>query len=43
MLYSLLATCKMNDVEPFQWIRKTLSELPDYPANRLEGLLPGEK
>jgi transposase len=43
MIYSLLATCKMNDVEPFQWLRKTLSVLPDYPANRLQELLPGQK
>lgn len=43
MIYSLLATCKMNEVEPFQWLRETLSVLPDYPANRIHELLPGQK
>jgi len=40
IIYSLLATCKINDVEPFQWLKNTLEVIPDYPANRLEELLP---
>ena len=40
MIYSLLATCKINNVEPFAWLKQTLSILPDYPANKLEKLLP---
>jgi len=40
MIYSLLATCKINNVEPFAWLKQTLSVLPDYPANQLEKLLP---
>ncbi len=43
MTYSLLATCKINNVEPFSWLRKTLSVLPDCPANQLNTLLPGQK
>ena len=40
LIYSLLATCKINDVEPFQWLKNTLEVIPDYPANQLENLLP---
>lgn len=42
MLYSLLGTCKLNDVEPLQWLTHTLSVIPDHKANRLEELLPGK-
>lgn len=43
MIYSLLATCKINNVEPFSWLKETLSVLPDYPANKLDTLLPRQK
>ncbi len=40
MIYSLLGTCKLNDVEPFSWLRDALTRLPDHPVNRLNELLP---
>ena len=40
IIYSLLACCKINNVEPFTWLKNTLDVIPDYPANQLEGLLP---
>ncbi|MBK9292487.1 MAG: IS66 family transposase [Bacteroidetes bacterium] len=40
MIYSLLATCKLNEVEPFGWLSHTLEVLPDHPANQLYKLLP---
>ena len=40
MVYSLLATCKVNNVEPLEWLTKTLAILPDCPAEKLEELLP---
>lgn len=43
IIYSLLACCKLNNVEPFQWLTNTLSILPDHPANQLHTLLPGQK
>lgn len=43
MIYSLLACCKINNVEPFTWLRDTLSVIPDWPANQLHKLLPGQK
>ncbi|HNX08126.1 MAG TPA: IS66 family transposase [Bacteroidales bacterium] len=43
MMYSFLATCKINNIEPFAWLKETLSIIPDYPANQLHKLLPGQK
>ena len=42
ILYSLLASCKINNVEPFAWLKRTLEIIPDYPANQLHKLLPGQ-
>jgi transposase len=42
IVYSLLATCKINNVEPFEWLSNTLSVISDYPANQLHKLLPGQ-
>ena len=41
IIYSLLATCKINEVEPFTWLKQVLDIIPDYPANQLHKLLPG--
>jgi len=40
MLYSLLATCKINNIEPFSWLKNVLTVIPVYPANKLHELLP---
>ena len=40
IIYSLLSTCKQHNIEPWAWLRNTLSKLPDHPANRLNELLP---
>jgi len=40
MIYSLLATCKINNVEPHAWLKEILTILPDCPANMLHELLP---
>jgi len=40
MFYSLLGTCKLKNVEPFQWLKNLFEVLPDYPASKLEDLLP---
>ena len=42
VIYSLLATCKLRGVEPFEWLTNTLTVIPDYPANQVHKLLPGE-
>jgi transposase len=43
IIYSLLACCKLNDVEPFQWLTNTLNTLPNHPENQLHTLLPRQK
>ena len=40
MLYSFLGTCKINDVNPFEWLRDVLSKIPTAPVNNLGVLLP---
>jgi transposase len=40
MLYSLLGTCKMNNVNPFTWLKEVLTKLPSYPINKIKDLLP---
>ena len=39
-VYSLIETCKMNDVDPQAWLAYVLARLPDYPAKRIDELLP---
>jgi transposase len=40
MLYSLLSTCKMHGIEPFNWLRNTLEKIAEHPINRIKELLP---
>jgi transposase len=40
MIYSLLGTCKLNDVNPFIWLRETLRRIATHPINKIEELLP---
>lgn len=39
-VYTLIETCKMNDVDPQAWLADVLARLPDYPINRVADLLP---
>jgi len=43
IIYSFLASSKINIIEPFSWLRQTLSVIPDYPANQLHTFLPRQK
>lgn len=40
MLYSLLGTCKMHGIEPYQWLKSVLQKIADHPINKIEELLP---
>jgi transposase len=40
MLYSFLGTCKINSVNPFEWLRYVLNVTPNHPVNKLNDLLP---
>lgn len=41
MMYSFLGTCKINNVEPFSWLKDVLTRIPDHSIHKLEELLPG--
>ncbi|HEM48732.1 MAG TPA: IS66 family transposase [Caldithrix sp.] len=40
MFYSFFGTCKKNNVNPFEWLRKVLKVIPTYKVNKLQELLP---
>ena len=40
MLYSLLGTSKLHDVNPFKWLKTVLSNIATHPINRIHELLP---
>lgn len=40
MMYSFFATCKANDVNPYQWLKSTLDKLPNTSIQNIESLLP---
>lgn len=40
MFYSFFGTCKKNNVNPYQWLKKVLELIPDHHASKLTELLP---
>lgn len=40
VIYSLLATCKKHEINPYDWLRDVLSRIPTHPHKRLDELLP---
>lgn len=40
MIYSLMATCKINDVNPMAWLKKVLETLNETKASQLQTLFP---
>ena len=39
-IYTLIATAKLNDIDPQAWLEDVLRRIADHPANRLADLLP---
>lgn len=35
VLYSLIGTCRLNNVEPEKWLRYVIEHIQDWPANRV--------
>jgi transposase len=40
MLYSLFGTCKLHEVNPFDWMKDVLQKIPGHPVNKVAYLLP---
>ena len=40
MLYSLLGTCKLHNIEPATWLKTVLEKIADHPINKISELLP---
>lgn len=40
MMYSFFGTCKLNGIQPLQWLTETLRKLPDTKVNQLDTILP---
>jgi len=40
MLYSLMGTCKLHEINPFIWLRDVLQRIATHPINKIEDLLP---
>lgn len=38
--YSLIQTCRLNDVDPQAWLTVVLARIADHPVNRIDELLP---
>jgi transposase len=39
-IYTLIETCKLNDVDPRAWLADILARIADHPAKRIGELLP---
>lgn len=40
IIYTLIQTAKLNDVDPQAWLADVLARIADQPATRLDELLP---
>ncbi len=42
IIYSLVASCKLNKIDPFRYFRDVLRRVSIHPADKIDELLPGE-
>lgn len=40
VIYSLIATCKLNHIDPYAYLHHVLGRIADHPINRIAQLLP---
>jgi hypothetical protein len=41
IIYSLVASCKLNGIDPFRYFRDVLARVSTHPADKTDELLPG--
>lgn len=39
-MYSLIVTCKLNDIDPQAWLADVLARIAEHPVQKLDELLP---
>jgi len=42
IIYSLVASCKLHDIDPFRYFRDVLARVSTHPADKIDELLPSE-
>jgi transposase len=42
VIYSLVASCKLNNIDPFRYFRDVLARVSTHPADKIDELLPSE-
>lgn len=40
IIYSLFATCKLHEVNAYDWLKYVITAMPTFPAGRIKELLP---
>ena len=40
MMYSFFATCKVNNIEPLEWLTDVYNKIQEYKSSKLDELLP---
>ncbi|WP_420916757.1 transposase domain-containing protein [Persicobacter diffluens] len=40
VFYSFFATCKLNEVNPYKWLKHTLENIRSTPEENISSLLP---
>jgi transposase len=40
VMYSLIVTAKMNDIDPQAWLADVLARIAEHPAQKIDELLP---
>lgn len=40
IIYSLFATCKLHDVNAYDWLKFVIAAMPTFPSSRIQELLP---
>lgn len=40
MIYSLIGTCIINNINPYDWLKEVIEKINDYPVNKVSDLLP---
>ena len=39
-IYTLIATARLNDIDPYLYLRHVLERIAEHPINRIDELLP---